>query len=101
VYVQASQHEGFGVSVAEAMLAGAIPVVTRAGALPEVVGDAGVVVDDATPAALAAGIRTALDAGPERRAAARERVLAKFPVEARRIGLEGLVARALAGRGSG
>ena len=51
VYVQASQHEGFGVSVAEAMLAGAIPVVTPAGALPEVVGDTGVVVASAAPGA--------------------------------------------------
>ena len=41
VYVQASLHEGFGLSLAEAMLAGAVPVVTSAGALPEVVGETG------------------------------------------------------------
>ena len=35
VYVQPSHHEGFGIAVAEAMLAGCVPVVTRAGALPE------------------------------------------------------------------
>ena len=45
VYVQASLHEGFGMSLAEAMLAGAVPVVTAAGALPEVVGDTGVVIE--------------------------------------------------------
>lgn len=44
VYVQASQHEGFGLSVAEAMLAGCIPVTTRAGSLPEVVGELGFIV---------------------------------------------------------
>jgi glycosyltransferase involved in cell wall biosynthesis len=94
-YVQASQHEGFGVSVAEAMLAGAVPVVTPAGALPEVVGDAGIVVESAAPAALAAGIREALDARPERRRAARERVLREFSVDARRDGLDALVTSAL------
>ena len=95
VYVQASQHEGFGVSVAEAMLAGAIPVVTSAGALPEVVGDVGIVVDDAAPATLAAAVRRALDAGPERRRAARERVLREFSVKQRREGLDALITRAL------
>src|ERR671933_384909 len=47
VYVQASRHEGFGLALAEAMLAGCIPVVTSVGALPEVVGDAGVQVEPA------------------------------------------------------
>src|SRR2546428_39019 len=41
VYVQASTHEGFGCSLAEAMLCGCVPVVSRVGAIPEVVGDAG------------------------------------------------------------
>jgi glycosyltransferase involved in cell wall biosynthesis len=95
VYVQASQHEGFGVSVAEAMLAGCVPVVTRAGALPEVVGDAGVVVEGAVPGTLATAVREALDAGPEARARARERVLSEFPVEGRRRGLWKLVERGL------
>ena len=94
-YVQASQHEGFGVSVAEAMLAGAIPVVTPAGALPEVVGDTGVVVDSAVLEPLAEGIAAALQAGPERRRAARDRVLREFSVDARRRGLLALVERAL------
>jgi glycosyltransferase involved in cell wall biosynthesis len=37
----------------EAMVRGVVPVVTRAGALPEIVGDAGVVVDDAESLTLA------------------------------------------------
>jgi len=94
-YVQASQHEGFGVSVAEAMLAGAIPVVTPAGALPEVVGDAGIVVASAAAEPLAEGIGAALRAGPERRRAAREHVLREFSVDRRREGLHALVERAL------
>jgi glycosyltransferase involved in cell wall biosynthesis len=98
-YVQASLHEGFGVSVAEAMLAGAVPVVTRAGALPEVVGDVGVQVDaPAEPRAVAAAIREALGRGPDSRAAARQRVLREFSLDARAAALRDLVDRALAGR---
>ncbi len=89
-YVQASRHEGFGMGVAEAMLAGCIPVVTAAGALPEVVGDAGVVVGP-EPEAIAEGVRRALELGPEARAAARERIVTRFPLQVRRDGLLGLV----------
>lgn len=91
VYVQASRHEGFGMGVAEAMLAGCIPVVTAAGALPEVVGDAGIVVDP-EPRAIADGVGRALELGPEARARARERIVSRFPLQVRRDGLLGLVA---------
>lgn len=89
VYVQASKHEGFGVSVAEAMLARCVPVVTRAGALPEVVGDAGILLDDGTPKTVAIGVREALhlDLGD----AARARVLEQFSVQQRRDGLFALL----------
>jgi glycosyltransferase involved in cell wall biosynthesis len=89
VYVQASRHEGFGVSVAEAMLARCVPVATRAGALPEVVGDAGILLDDGSPEAVALGVREALhlDLGE----AARRRVLEHFSVEQRRAGLFALL----------
>ncbi len=98
VYVQASRHEGFGMTVAEAMLAGCIPVVTAAGALPEVVGDTGVVVESPDPADVAAGVNEALGFPEDARSLARERVLDRFPLEVRRRGLLRLVDEALAER---
>ena len=57
VYVQASRHEGFGLAVAEAMLAGCVPVVMNVTAMPEVVGDAGVLIESQEPEAVAAGVQ--------------------------------------------
>ena len=45
VYVQLSKHEGFGATVAEAMLCDCIPIVSNKGSLPEVIGYSGIVVD--------------------------------------------------------
>ncbi len=47
-----SKHEGFGLIALEAMACGVPVVAARAGALPETVGDAGLVVDDVVPAVL-------------------------------------------------
>jgi glycosyltransferase involved in cell wall biosynthesis len=96
-YVQVSRHEGFGMAVAEAMLAGCVPVVMDVTAMPEVVGHAGVLVSSQDPAEVADGIRRALDAGPEARARARERILTEFPLEKRRDGLYRVVDDALGG----
>jgi glycosyltransferase involved in cell wall biosynthesis len=56
VLVVASQHEGFGVPVLEAMTAGLPVVANRAGALPDVVGDGGVLVDARDPYDVAGAI---------------------------------------------
>jgi glycosyltransferase involved in cell wall biosynthesis len=94
--VQASRHEGFGLAVAEAMLAGCVPVVMNVTAMPEVVGDAGVLIDSQSPEAVAAGVRRALDLGPGAGARARERILTAFPMENRRAGLLEIVGQTLA-----
>jgi glycosyltransferase involved in cell wall biosynthesis len=95
-YVQASRHEGFGLAVAEAMLAGCVPVVMNVTAMPEVVGDAGVLIESQEPAEVADGVRRALELGPDAARRARERILTAFPVERRRDGILEVVEDALA-----
>jgi glycosyltransferase involved in cell wall biosynthesis len=97
VYVQASRHEGFGLSVAEAMLARCVPVVTDAGALMEVVGDTGVQIGSPDPDSVAEGVRRALELGPEAGERARRRVLDSFNYEMRRDGICHEVQAALSG----
>jgi glycosyltransferase involved in cell wall biosynthesis len=95
VYVQASRHEGFGLAVAEAMLAGCVPVVMNVTAMPEVVGDAGVLIESQDADAVAAGVREALELGPEAHARARKRILSAFPLDKRREALLTVVEEAL------
>lgn len=82
-YVQPSRHEGFGLAVAEAMLAGCVPVVMDVTAMPEVVGDAGVLISSQEPRAVADGIAKALAAGPEGARRARARIVDEFPLSIR------------------
>jgi len=101
VYVQASRHEGFGLAVAEAMLAGCVPVVMNVTAMPEVVDGAGVLISSQQPEVVAAGVREALalEGGADRRA--RERILSAFPVAKRREAILRVVHEALEGVGPG
>jgi glycosyltransferase involved in cell wall biosynthesis len=96
-YVQVSRHEGFGMAVAEAMLAGCVPVVMDVTAMPEVVDGAGVLVSSQDPEVVADGIRRALEADGAARARAREQILTEFPLENRRAGLFSVVDDALGG----
>jgi glycosyltransferase involved in cell wall biosynthesis len=60
-----SVYEGFGLPAGEAMACSVPVVLTTGGALPEVVGDAGLLVPPADPAALARAIGALLDCPPQ------------------------------------
>lgn len=60
VYCQLSYRESFGVSVAEAMSCGCVPVVTNVAALPEVVGDTGFYTEYGNVGTTVSAIRSAL-----------------------------------------
>ncbi len=64
-----SLYEGFGLPPLEAMACGCPVAASRAGALPEVCGDAAVLFDPGDPAAIAAGIEEGLERAAELSAA--------------------------------
>ncbi|OZB16290.1 MAG: hypothetical protein B7X53_09275 [Hyphomonas sp. 34-62-18] len=68
IAVTPSLYEGFGLPAAEAMSCGTPVIVSDGGALPEVAGDAGIVVPRGDPGALAAAISELLSE-PDRHAA--------------------------------
>jgi glycosyltransferase involved in cell wall biosynthesis len=85
VFVHPSGMEAFGLSVAEAMASGCAVVVARAGSLPEVVGDAGVVVPLGDHHALSDALGRLLTGEGERRELghhARVRMVQRFTLEA-------------------
>src|SRR5207247_4853583 len=61
--VQPSFEEGFGLPVLEAMTLGVPVIAANRGALPEVLGDAGLVVDPEQPAQLASALERMIDDG--------------------------------------
>ena len=67
IAVSASDYEGFGLTVCEAMASGCAVIAVANSSIPEVVGDAGVLVPRSDPELLA-GALVALAAAPERRA---------------------------------
>ena len=64
-----SLHEGFGLTAAEALATGAPVVAAARGALPDVCGEAAVLVDPLDVLGIAGGIEEALRRAPKLRAA--------------------------------
>jgi glycosyltransferase involved in cell wall biosynthesis len=71
-----SVYEEFGIPTCEAMACGCPVVVSKTGALPEIAGDAGEIVDPFDPESIAAGLQRVLS-DDARRAGMRERGLAR------------------------
>ncbi len=85
VYLQLSRTEGgLPMALGEAMLCGCIPVASRAGGMPDTVGEAGFIVDSPDPVAIAGVVRRALslaadpNGGPAARCRARQRIVERF-----------------------
>jgi len=95
VYVQTSRHEGFGCAVAEAMLHKCIPVVSDVFALPEVVGDCGLLVPQDGSSSLKHQIERALKADATLGEKARRRILEEFPLDKRKAAFLTVVERAM------
>jgi glycosyltransferase involved in cell wall biosynthesis len=97
VYAQLSARESFGIAAAEAMACECAPVVAAIGGLPELVGEAGLLVPPGDPGAAAQAIARAIEGalahGPAR--AARQRIESRFGSARRRRALAGAVARLL------
>ena len=66
VFVFPSLYEGFGLPPLEAMASGTPVVVSNVSSLPEVIGDAGALVNPYDPASIADGVRRVLTDGPLR-----------------------------------
>src|SRR5437667_1268655 len=88
VYVQVSAHEGFGCSLAEAMLSGCVPVVSDRGAIPEVVGELGFHVQRDNPAEIARAVRQALATPATAGEQVRSRIVRLFPLGRRAAALQ-------------
>jgi len=93
VYCQLSYMESFGVAIAEAMACECIPVVTKRGGIPEVVGDTGFYVTFGNEKEIADAIQKALNSSEKKGAKARERIIKNFSIKKREEELIHLIKR--------
>jgi glycosyltransferase involved in cell wall biosynthesis len=87
VYLQPTLYEGFGLAIAEAMSCGLPVISSPVGAVPEVTGDAAVLVDGTSPQAIADAVVSLMSDGKTRQHlgnSARGRIEALFTIERRR-----------------
>jgi glycosyltransferase involved in cell wall biosynthesis len=83
IYFQPSLHESFGCAVAEAMMCGCIPIVSNSYALPEVVGDSGILIDPRDTESSIQAIRSVLNDCFRPSEDASDRVKRMFSIAAR------------------
>lgn len=88
-YIQLSLYEGFGCSMAEAMACGCIPIGTAVNAIPEIIGNTGIVFEERNVNAMESITRTFLEKGvtPEARLTARNQIISNYPLNKRRQAL--------------
>jgi glycosyltransferase involved in cell wall biosynthesis len=94
LYLQPTRYEGFGAAILEAMSCGAPVATNAAGAVPEVVADAGHYLDGTDPAAIARGVNALWpDAGrrEDLGSRARARAVEAFSFAGRRAALRALL----------
>jgi glycosyltransferase involved in cell wall biosynthesis len=102
VYLQPSRHEGFGLAILEAMSCGAPVVTCPVGAVPEVVGDAGLFAPANSPAEIAGAVTKLLNDPVLRKdlsRRARLRAESVFSFERRKQELGKIIDEVLAGTG--
>jgi glycosyltransferase involved in cell wall biosynthesis len=89
VYAQLSYQESFGSALAEAMLCECVPVVTKRGAMPEVVGDAGFYTNYGDPDLTSTIIEKALNSASGTKA--RRRIVENFSLVRRKEALKRVI----------
>jgi len=91
VFLSPSRYEGFGLAILEAMSCGAPVISSPVGAVPEVVGEAGLLIDGTSPEAIAGAVNRYLaEEGLRQKMSKATRLRAEtvFPYSRRKEGLE-------------